>query len=169
MIRPAVPQDIFRLGDMGRAFFDEAGFAEKVGAVTVELACGEVQSTSLIKLTFDLESFGRTVGTLMDGAGVVLVVEKNGAVVGMAAAGIAPAWWNKNILTAQELFYYCDPDHRKGTGKLLFAALETAVKKRGVVLFSMAAEEGLRSDALTRLYRACGYFPTEKVFWKVLQ
>lgn len=155
MIRPAVPQDIFRLADMGAAFFKEAGFADK-------LPGGE-------SLTFDLESFGRTVGALIDGAGVILVAETDGEVIGMAAAGFAPAWWNYNVRSAQEIFFYCDPAHRKGVGRDLMRALEKAVKQRDVVLFSMAAEEGLRSDALTRLYRACGYFPTEKVFWKVLQ
>lgn len=152
MIRPAVPEDIFRLAEMGQAFFAEAGFAEKVGI--------EGQ-----RLTFDLESFGRTVGALIDG-GVILVAEKDGEVIGMAAAGFAPAWWNYNVITGQELFFYCDPAHRKGTGQKLMVALEEAAQERGVVLFSMSAEEGLRSEALARLYRGRGYFPTEKLFWK---
>lgn len=154
MIRPAVPQDIFRLADMGQAFFKEAGFADK-------LPGGE-------RLTFDLESFGRTVAALIDNGGVLLVAEKDGEVVGMAAAGAAPAWWNRNVLTAQELFWYVEPAHRKGIGAKLMEALEAAVIDLGVTLFSMSAEEGLRSQALGRLFRQRGYFPTEMLFWKRL-
>jgi GNAT superfamily N-acetyltransferase len=153
MIRPAVPDDIFRLADMGRAFFDEAGFAEKM--------------TGEGRFTFDLETFGHTVAALIE-RGVLLVAEKGGEVVGMAAAGVAPAWWNRNVLTAQELFWYVDPAHRKGLGSQLMDALEAAVGDLGVVLFSMSAEEGLRSTALNRLYRQRGYFPTEMLFWKQL-
>ena len=154
MIRPAVPQDIFRLAEMGEAFFKEAGFAEKL--------------TDSDKIIFDLESFGRTVGVLIDGAGIVLVAEKADEIIGMAAAGLAPAWWNNNVLSGQEIFFYCDPQHRRGAGRELMAGLEEAAKARGVVLFSMAAEKGLRSDALGRLYAARGYFPIEQLYWRAL-
>lgn len=154
MIRPAVPEDIFQLAKLGQAFFKEAGFADK-------LPNGD-------DLTFDLESFGRTVGTLIDTGGVMLVAEIDENVVGMAAAGAAPAWWNNNVLTAQELFWYVDPPYRKGIGAKLMMALEAAVKSLGVTLFSMSAEEGLRSTALNRMYRQRGYFPTEMLFWKRL-
>lgn len=154
MIRKAVPKDIFRLADMGRAFFSEAGFAEKLA--------GEGR-----QLEFDLESFAHTVAALIE-HGVLLVAEKGGEVVGMAGAGLAPAWWNRNVLTAQELFWYIEPAHRFGLGKKLMDALEAAVADLGVVLFSMSAEEGLRSEALNRLYRQRGYFPTERLFWKQL-
>lgn len=161
MIRPAIPEDIFRLAEMGQAFFDEAGFAERLGS--------EGQ-----RLTFDLESFARTVAALIEG-GVLLVAEKGGEVVGMAAAGMSPAWWNRNVLTAQELFWYVEPAYRRrdrnkdvAVGSELMAALEAAVQSLGVTLFSMSAEEGLRSEALARLYRGRGYFPTEMLFWKQL-
>lgn len=147
MIRPAIPEDIFRLRDMGQAFFVETGWNKHA--------------------EFDVQSYARTVAALIE-HGVLLVAEKDGRVVGMAAAGVAPAWWNKNVLTAQELWWYVEPDHRKGLGGQLMDALEAAVTDLGVMLFSMSAEEGLRSKALTRLYRARGYFPSETLFWKQL-
>lgn len=156
MIRPAVPQDIFRLADMGQAFFKEAGFASKLASE------GK-------RLEFDLESFGRTVAALIE-HGVLLVATSGDDPIGMAGAGLAPAWWNRNVLTAQELFWYIDPNFRIGFGfgTELMAALEAAVTNLGVVLFSMSAEEGLRSEALGRLYRQRGYFPTERLYWKQL-
>ncbi|WP_299109801.1 GNAT family N-acetyltransferase [uncultured Bradyrhizobium sp.] len=153
MIRRAIPEDIFRLAEMGQAFFDEAGIAER-------LAAGDGA-----RLEFDLESFARTVAALIE-HGILLVAEKGGTVVGMAAAGASPAWWNRKVLTAQELFWYVEPGHRKGIGAKLMSALEEAVGSLGVTLFSMSAEEGLRSTALNRLYRQRGYFPTETLFWK---
>lgn len=147
MIRPAIPEDIFRLRDMGQAFFIETGWNKHA--------------------SFDVESYAHTIAALIEN-GVLLVAERDGNVVGMAAAGLAPAWWNKNVLTAQELFWYVEPDHRRGLGGQLMDALESAVTDLGVVLFSMSAEEGLRGPALSRLYRQKGYFPMEALFWKRL-
>lgn len=148
MIRPAIPNDIFRLLEMGAAFFVEAGWNKHAD--------------------FDKESFAYTCGYLME-SGVLLVAEKDEDCVGMASAGLAPAYWNRGVLTAQELFWYVEPGHRKGLGGKLMSALEEAVRNLGVRLFSMSAEEGLRADALDQLYRRRGYFPTERLFWKQLQ
>ncbi|HEX7971891.1 MAG TPA: GNAT family N-acetyltransferase [Thiobacillus sp.] len=146
MIRPAVPTDVQRLMEMGHAFFIEAGWDKHAD--------------------FDEESFAFTCGALIAN-GILLVADKDdNGVVGMAAAGIAPAYWNRSVLTAQELFWYCEPAHRLGLGSKLMKELEAAAIERGVVLFSMSAEEGLRSEALSRLYRQRGYFPMEKLFWK---
>lgn len=147
MIRRAEPEDIHTLIEFGRAFFEEAGWSARA--------------------TFDAESFAHTCGVLMDG-GILLVALEKDSVVGMAAAGMAPAWWNRNVLTAQELFWYVHPRHRKGHGHRLMGALEAVATSLGVQLFSMSAEEGLRSTALNRLYRQRGYFPAEKLFWKEL-
>lgn len=148
MIRRAIPTDIHQLMAMGLAFFNEAGWAKHA--------------------EFDAESFAYSCGLLMD-HGVLLVADNEPGVVGMAAAGIAPAYWNRKILTGQELFWYVCPEHRTGTGGLLMAALEDAMKALGVVLCSMSAEEGLRSSALHRIYRRRGYWPAEKLFWKRLE
>jgi hypothetical protein len=148
MIRRAIPTDIHRLMAMGQAFFIEAGWRRHA--------------------EFDAESFAYTCGLLMD-HGVFLVAENDDGVVGMVAAGISPAYWNRKVLTGQELFWYVLPEHRTGTGGLLMAGLENAMKSLGVVLCSMSAEEGLRSNALHRLYRLRGYWPAEKLFWKRLE
>lgn len=149
MIRRAAPTDIHRIMEMGRAFFHEAGWHKHA--------------------EFDAESFAYSCGLLMDN-GVFLVADEGKAgVVGMVAAGIAPAYWNRQVLTGQEIFWYVRPEHRTGNGGLLMAALEDAMRSLGVVLCSMSAEEGLRSSALHRIYRKRGYWPAEKLFWKRLE
>lgn len=148
MIRAAAPTDIFRILEMGAAFFAEAGWAKHA--------------------EFDRDSFAYSCGLIMD-HGVFLVAERDDGIIGMVAAGVSPAYWNRQVLTAQELFWYCVPEHRKGIGTKLMAALEAALQARGVVLASVSAEEGLRSEALGRLYRQRGYWPAEKLFWKRLE
>ena len=146
MIRRAVPTDVFDLMEMGEAFFKEAGWDKHAD--------------------FDGESFAMTCGGLIDG-GILLVGENGvGKLVAMAGAALAPAYWNRKVLTSQELFWYCKPAHRKGLGRQLMAALEDAVQSCGVTLFSMSAEEGLRGHTLGQLYARRGYFPAEKLYWK---
>lgn len=147
MIRKAVPEDIHAILAMGQAFFEETGWDRHAD--------------------FDARSFAYSCGLIMD-HGVFLVAERDGQPVGMVAAGIAPAYWNRNLLTGSELFWYCQPEFRKGLGGKLMDALETELRARGVFLASMSAEEGLRAEALGRLYRQRQYFPSERLFWKVL-
>jgi len=148
MIRAAEPRDAGRLIEMGHAFFVEAGHEGDVGA-------------------FDPESFVKTLGTLAN-AGLLLVAEKGGEVIAMAAADVAPAFWNHKVLLGREAFWYVEPAHRKGLGRELLKALETASMKYGATMFDVVAEEGKRSQALARLYRAGGYSPAELTFRKRL-
>ncbi len=148
MIRPATQEDAGRLVEMGYAFFIEAGH--------------ESDATP-----FDPESFVRTLA-LLASHGLLLVVEKDGAVIGMAAADVAPAFWNHKILLGREAFWYVEPAHRKGIGRELLKALEALVTSLGATLFDVVAEDGKRSEALARLYRAGEYNPAERTFRKRL-
>lgn len=147
MIRRALPTDIFRLMEMGQAFFKEAGWDQVA--------------------EFDPESFAYSSGQFMD-HGEYFVAEHEGRVVGMVAAGYAVAGWNRKVLLGQEVWWYVEPAYRKGLGKQLLEALEDAFKQKGVFLVGLSAEEGLRSEALGRLFRQRGYLPRERLFWKVL-
>ncbi len=147
MIRAARPADMPAMLAMGRAFNEEAGYAEAV---------------PFCEVTFEanLAIFGH--------AGLLLVVEKGGQVVGMAAADVAPSVCNHAVKIGREAFWYVAPEHRKGVGKKLLAALEYAAVERGATFFDVVAEDGKRSLALARIYRAAGYSPTESTFRKRL-
>lgn len=150
MIRPAEPNDIRRLLEMGRAFYEEAKVGERSG------------------ISFDEKSFAFTAGTLMD-AGLILVREENGRPVAMAAADGARCWLNHDYLLGKEIFWYAEPEHRKGKDSSnLLSELEALAKARGIHLFDVVAEEGERSEALGRLYRRADYNPAERVFRKRL-
>lgn len=147
MIRQPTPADMPRMLEMGAAFNQEAGYAELV--------------------PFDPESFAINVATLAQ-AGLMLVVDKGDGPVAMAAADIAPSLCNANVLLGREVFWYCMPDHRKGTGRQLFGMLEKVVASRGVKFFDVVAENGKRDAALARIYGAAGFSPAERTFRKVL-
>lgn len=149
MIRLAVPDDGPSIMRMGEAFFHEAGHGAR--------------------FTFDRESFARSV-IIFAQNDLLLVAEKNGEVVGMAAADVAPAFWNHNVLLSREAWWYVDRAHRQGIGRRLLVALEDLLKERGATLFDVVAEEGegSRSESLARLYRAGGFSPAERTFRKVL-
>lgn len=147
MIRAACPADMPQLLDMGAAFVVEAGYAETV--------------------PFSPLDFHATL-CILGNANLLLVVEENGEVVGMGAADVAPAVYNRDIRIGREAFWYLKPNHRKGHGKALLAALECAAKAQGATFMDVVAEDGERSDALARIYRAASYKPTERTFRKAL-
>ncbi len=150
MIRTARPDDLPTMIEFGRAFHKEAGHEER------HAFC-----------TFVDEDFAATLKALGQ-AGLLLAVEKDGRVVGMAAADMAPAIYNHKVLLGRECFWYLDPNHRKGLGRQLIGALEATTKSFGARLFDVVAEEGKRSDALARMYRAGSYSPAERTFRKEL-
>jgi hypothetical protein len=147
MIRPATPEDTLALIEMGRAFHAEAG-KDEMGA-------------------FDPPSFVEFLDRCAV-QGALIVAEKGGRVVGMLGLLTGPAWWNKTVIVAQEVFWYCEPAFRKGTGAELLAALESASRARNATVQFVACEAGNRADALSRLYRIKGYRPVETMFAKAI-
>lgn len=143
MIRPATQDDSAAIMAMGEAFHTESGWVEQ--------------------FPFDRESFAHTVVRL-GLAGLFVVAEKGGAVVGMAALDIGPAVTNYNVRFAREVFFYVQPAHRKGIGRELFNALKSIAQSNGVSFFDAVAEEGKRAPALARIYRAGGLSPAETIF-----
>ena len=147
MIRQAEPRDMPSVIEMGEAFFAEAGWAGRA--------------------EFCRESFSETATRLMEN-GILLVVDKGGEAVGMAAAVSSPAYWNRKVFIGQELWLYCKPAHRKGVGAELLKQLESAAKARNVKFFGMVAEHGLRHEALAQVYKRAGYSLAEHTFCKAL-
>ncbi len=146
-VRPAAKDDLAAIMEMGQAFFEESGLSD----------CTD----------FDGNSFHTAVRKLIEGnfTGIILVAEDE-RIVGMAACLIYPFYFNVNTSVAQEIFWYCEPDHRFGAGAALLDELEQAAKRRGVSVFIAASMSGLRDSALLRLYRRRGYKPAENTYIK---
>jgi GNAT superfamily N-acetyltransferase len=149
-IRPAEPQDLTEIVEMGREFLEQSGNA----AFT----------------TFDEPSFIATAISLMSGVanGSLLVAVSSERCVGMAAHVVFPFYANMNTKIAQEIFWYCKPDFRKGIGAALLDELEEDARRRGADVFMSAAIAGLRDGAIGRVYQRRGYKPAENTFLRRL-
>ncbi len=149
MIRAPIESDLGALVEMGRAFNEEAGYAEQV--------------------PFDPESFMQVLAALA-AANLLLVADLGQGPIGMAAADVAGSICNRNVRIGREAFWYVSPEHRPGkiVGRHLLSALECAARDCGASFFDVIAEDGKRSEALARLYRAASYNPVERTFRKRL-
>lgn len=150
MIRLAQAVDLGALLAMGRAFFAATGYSDIA--------------------QFDDASFAKTVEHLMTGDAVCLVAEVDGRVVGAAGALAYPFYFNAAHKTGQEVFWWLNPEHRGGQlGIHLFAALESWAKDQGCQSFTMIALDAVDADRVGRIYRRCGYRPSEHSYIKELK
>lgn len=150
MIRDIAAKDVPEVMEMGRAFFEESPF------------------TSFA--SWDEGSFQLTVLSMLSGSapGGLLVAEDDGKLVGMAAYVIFPLYFNMRVQIAQEVFWYCLPEHRNGVGSDLMDALEAEAKRKGASVFIGANMSGERDAAFARLYRRRGYVRGENTHLRIL-
>ncbi len=150
MIRPAVAGDLPRLQIMGAKFFDATGFDRW--------------------FRWNPRTFAKAVTNFMASeSAVVLVCDGPHGAVAMAAALAYPNWFDEDSLTAQELFWWVEPDHRGGPlGAALHRGLEDWARNKGSYTMEMGAIESLRPDVLAAAYARKGYEPKERIFCKVL-
>ena len=101
----------------------------------------------------------------IEGEGSVVLISDEG----MAAAGTATLFFNRDILIAQEYFWWVDREHRsKGVGQKFLTALENWAKENGATALLMIALMSAEPEKATRLYMANGYVPFENNFIKYL-
>lgn len=137
MIRPATPQDVPALVELGRFFHAASPYAH---------------------LPYVPERVATTLQHLMV-TGFVVVSEVDG-IKGMSAAMAGPMWFS-DVPAAQELFWWSDGS---GEAHELRAALEDWAKDQGCALFVMVCLENDKAPVLARLYRRDGYQPVEHHF-----
>lgn len=148
-VRAATPDDLPEMTEMGRRFFAQSSLAKFA--------------------EFDVPSF-ETAMTEFMATEHVSVVAHDAHMAGMACALAYPAWYNSAHVTAQELFWWVEPQYRgwSPAGRLLLDRMEQWAKGRGAETFSMGATETLRPEALEAFYRRRGYAPLERLFTKRL-
>lgn len=149
MIRRAVSGDIPACLVMGRAFFDESGFAAET--------------------SFDEGSFRLTLERLLAMAdGVLLVADRGGDLVGMAAGIAYPHYFNARQKAAQEMFWWVRPDKRGSpAGVRLLHELEAWAREKDCATLTMICLPELDSPA-ERVYQKSGYRASERGYIKRL-
>ena len=151
MIRLAADADLSRIEHMGARFFCASGLDRWF---SYEPRC-------FYKFVLNL---------IASDQAVVLVGDRRleGA-VGMAAAVAYPCFFNDSHQTAQELFWWVDPEHRDGVwGERLRSGLEDWARGQGCHTMQMGALDASRPEALARLYERKGYGAKERIYCKRL-
>lgn len=150
MIRQAKISDLPRLQIMGAKFFKVSGLDRW--------------------FTYKPSCFSRICANFMENdQAVLLVAEREIGAVAMAAALAYPCWFDDDHLTAQELFWWVEPDFRGGrmSGQL-HRGLEDWARGRGCLTMEMGAMEASKPEALAALYERKGYGAKEAIFCKRL-
>lgn len=146
-VRVATVEDVPECLVMGRAFFDESGFA------------GET--------AYDEESTRATMTHLISAQDGVLLVAESDGLIGMAAALAFPHYFNAASRAAQELFWWVAPRARGGAaGVRLLRGLEAWAAEVGCSTMTMVCLPSLTRSPAERIYERCGYRPSERSFIK---
>ena len=150
-IRCAVIEDVPAIIEMGTKFYAASKCADVIAG-------------------FDPGSFEVTVQRMMvpESGGLILLAMAGDQPAGMAGVLIYPCFFNLQILFAQEVFYWVEPQHRGHGGPVLLDGLEVVCKGLGANVMILAATSGLRDKALAELYARRGYRAGENSFVKAL-
>ena len=142
MIREATERDIPVLVEMGREFFKLTG----------------------LPIEYSGDSVAKMIGNLIDGESAVVFVDEE---VKSAIAGLVyPFYFNTDILSGNEMFWWVSPEKR-GTGIKLMDKLEEWARDKGADLFQMTClHEG--HEKIGSYYQRRGYKPTEHNFMRSL-
>lgn len=141
-IREATEADVPALVTLGMAFLRESVYAAHVGENPAQA-----------------EKVAQYLLAHPDGA--VLVAEVDGTVIGMIGLMVVPHLFSGE-LTAGEVFYYINPDHRGSAGLRLLKAAEQWAKDAGAVAIQMIAP----TARVCVLYERLGYTAIETNYTK---
>ena len=116
-----------------------------------------------IKLNIDWDAYAAYDAS---GALHVMVVRKDGAVIGYHLSIVRPHLHYKDSLNAFTDVYYIAPEHRKGTvGVKLFLEVEKSLKARGVEKMFTGTKLSLDRG---RIFERLGWTETERLYTKFI-
>lgn len=147
IVRPATHDDIPRIVDMAQRFYPTSGY-ERIAPLAKESAAGLV--------------------IVAAERGVMLVAEVDGDLAGMACLVVEPYLFNVEVVIAQEIVWWIEPEHRGGmlAVRLLKASID-ACAALGATVIRMATLPHSPPQASALLERM-GFVPSENYFTKVL-
>lgn len=97
----------------------------------------------------------------------IFVIDRGEALHGVIGLFVSPVWVSDGALLAQEAFWWCERSGASEATALLQAAEDWA-RDRGAVTLCMVRLEGLRDEAVDRLYRRRSYEPLEHLYARPL-
>ncbi len=137
IIRPIEPRDVDALIEIGRQAHEESEYRE--------MSFDEAKCRALCESAIDRWSF------------IALVAERDGAIIGMLLAAIAPAYFSTD-LTAGDLLFYVLPTHRgsRACHRLCRAYIDMA-RTLGAKLIFLRNSTGIKPDETGELYERMGF------------
>jgi GNAT superfamily N-acetyltransferase len=142
VIRAATEADIPALVAMGQQFRAQTGYRTIIAESAAQMAtlCRQ----------------------LLGGLGTILVLEHDGALVGMIGLHCAPHFLSLEMM-AGEVFWWVDPS-RRGHGLRLLRAAEAWARDQGAVSLQLIAPD----ERVERLYERLGYRAIERTYLRRL-
>ena len=147
MIREARASDIPRLTEMGAAFWNGSPWA----------VCGP----------FDAEKSAIGFANFIAADAVGLFVIDNNGVCGAICVVISDLWTVSGGVLAQEAFWWVEPAGSK-EALALWERGEAFAREKGAQALAMIRLDGMRDEALDRLYRRRGYQMKEHLYTRAL-
>lgn len=145
IVRPATALDTERIVEMGRAFYAATHYARTV-------PYDETSAAALAKMLRE--------------AGILLVAEADGYVVGMIGLFVAPHPFNVAYRTANEVAFYVDHSARGGRAAFaLLRAAEAEARQAGASVMQMMLMHD-SPEVAVRLYEHAGFFHSETCYSK---
>ena len=99
-----------------------------------------------------------------------IVAEKDNIVIGMLAFIVAPHIFNRNVVCAEEIVWWVDPEYRLKTGMKMLEEAEILLKNRGINYSAMKHlhKKELSPDIMDKFFMRKGYEKIETSFIKRL-
>ena len=96
---------------------------------------------------------------------ICIAEENKGVLLGV----VVPAFWNPEVLVAQELGWWVEPEHRKsGFGARMLLTFEKKAKEMGAKEIMMICLENSEPEKVGLMYEKLGYSKAEYVYMKRL-
>lgn len=110
-----------------------------------------------------LDIWGRA---LEGGMGYLVLLEDAGKVVGAMGVLVGPmSFWDK--LSANEVFWYVLPEHRRGTAPIrMLRTAELKAKEMGCSVVVAGLKVFWNADKMARVYEVTGYRPHDLLYVK---
>lgn len=148
-VRHATADDIPRIIEMGAPFWAQTQYSET---------------------PYDPDSMDHFCRVMMN-SGLLLVAQdcSDGKIIGAVGGVVGPLYANMDFKVGSELFWWVEPEHRKGgAGTLLLLEIERAAREAGVTYWAMMALESVGIERAEAIYLANGYQRAERTYVKRL-
>ncbi|WP_050465100.1 GNAT family N-acetyltransferase [Herbaspirillum autotrophicum] len=136
MIRAATHADVERVVDLGQILHASSDFAP---------------------ISYDRDKVSSLMHSLINGAGVLFVAEREGVVIGGIAGAITTYWFSEEFV-GFDYSFFLEPTQRNGfTALKLINAFKIWCKGRGATRLKMGITTGLNVEKISRFYLLAGF------------